>query len=90
MLNALSNNVCLLRVDHEDDRSLAICHPPLLPDPPRNTEVVARNVRRINNAIEFYFYATDSKVFLIASFTPNAIVRVSRAFIPMNTLLPGD
>lgn len=51
--------------DHEDDRLLATCHPSIPSDPSRNAEVVARNVRRINDAIEFYFYATNSKVFLI-------------------------
>jgi len=76
-------------VDHKNC-SLATCHPPMFPDPFRNTEVVARNVQRINDAIEFYFYATNTKIFLIASFTPNAIVKVSQAFIPMNILLPED
>lgn len=80
MLNALSNNIVYLsRVDRKDDRSLATCHPPILSDSPRNMEVVIRNVRRVNNATEFYFYAT--KVLFIASFTLNATIRVSRAFI---------
>lgn len=62
--------------------SLATCHPPDTPCTPCNTEAVARNVRRIDVAMAFYFYVIrrHSKVFLI-SLTPIAIVKISRVFI---------
>lgn len=59
MLDASSNNMSRIYrvlVD-KNDRSLATCHPPILDDSRRNTEAIARNVRRINVAVAFYFYA---------------------------------
>lgn len=47
------------RVFH--DRSLAMCHPLIFHDSPRNTEAVACNVRRINVAMMFYFYTISSR-----------------------------
>lgn len=50
--------VCLSRVEHKDDRSLATCHPPILPDP-RNAEVVARNVRKENQRCNRILFLRD-------------------------------
>jgi len=65
-----------------EERSLATCHPPILGDSRRNTEAIARNVRRIDVAMAtFYFYAIirRSKVFHVVLFTLSAIVKISRA-----------
>jgi len=82
-LDASSNNMSRIyrALVAKNDRSLATCHPPILDDSRRNTEAIARNVRRIDVAMAFYFYAIirRSKVFHVVLFTRSAIVKISRA-----------